>query len=210
MVRSFQQKHGLLDDGIVGPKTAKAMKKAFCIPNNEYAAHFLGQSSWESSGFTRGRENMNYSADGLLLTFSIYFTPETAKLYARKPKKIGNRVYANRMGNGNEASGDGYFNRGAGAIQTTGKNNIAAFAEAMNDPCIIKDPNLIVKQYYFESALFFFNRNNLWQLCAKVDNASILTVSRAINLGNPNSRHLPNHLQERRAETNKYYKWLCN
>ena len=91
-------------------------------------ASFLAQCGTESGGFTVFVENLNYSADGLLKVFPKYFTPELATKYARKPESIANRVYANRMENGDEKSGDGWKFRGRGAIQITGKTNYKKLA----------------------------------------------------------------------------------
>jgi len=96
-------------------------------------AHFLAQCGHESGGFQKFSENLNYGAKGLLGIFSKYFkTIEKAKAYERKPEKIANLVYANRMGNGDEASGDGWKHRGRGALQTTGKSNYQDFAFAIS------------------------------------------------------------------------------
>ncbi len=116
--------------GFVGPIN-KALVK-FGI-NNEYrVAAFIAQIGHESGEFTATKENLNYSATALRRVFRKYFpTDALANAYARKPQAIANRVYANRMGNGGEASGDGYRYRGRGLIQLTGKNNYTAFAMAM-------------------------------------------------------------------------------
>jgi len=90
-------------------------------------AHFLAQIAHESGELRYTEENLNYSEEALLRVFPKYFSQATAKSYARNPEKIGSRVYANRMGNGDEASGDGFFYRGRGLIQITGKNNYQAY-----------------------------------------------------------------------------------
>ena len=96
------------------------------------AAGFLAQCSHESNNFRILEENLNYSADALIKVFPKYFKSlDEAKLYARNPEKIANKVYANRMGNGDEASGDGFKYRGRGFIQLTGKNNYQMFAETL-------------------------------------------------------------------------------
>ena len=86
-------------------------------------AAFIAQLAHESQGFSRFTENLNYRADRLLEVFGNHFTEEEAQEYARQPEKIANRVYANRLGNGDEASGDGWLYRGRGFIQLTGKDN---------------------------------------------------------------------------------------
>lgn len=208
MIKNFQLLNNLKPDGDLGPMTAKAMNRFFGINSLERCAHFLGQCAHESGNFTRGRENLNYSAEGLLKIFPKYFTPDLARQYARQPQKIANRVYANRMGNGDEASGDGWKNRGAGPLQLTGEKNIALFAASVQNPCIKDNPDLIVSHYYFESALFFFNENKLWKFCDKVNDQNILTLSRAINIGNPNSKGTPHGMKDRTEKTYSFYEKL--
>lgn len=100
--------------------------------NNKRVAAFLAQIAHESGNFNFTIENLNYSAEGLTKIFKKYFpTLKAAQPYARKPQQIANRVYANRMGNGPERSGDGFKFRGRGLIQLTGKNNYAKFASAL-------------------------------------------------------------------------------
>jgi putative chitinase len=101
---------------------------AYGISSKEEICAFLAQTAHESGGYNLASENLNYSADGLLKTFPKYFSKESAKLYARKPADIANRVYANRMGNGAESSGDGSTYRGAGFMQLTGKSTIEQYA----------------------------------------------------------------------------------
>ena len=122
-------------------------------------AHFLAQCGHESGGFRATQENLNYSAKGLNGIFKKYFPTEASAVdYARKPQKIANKVYANRMGNGTEASGDGYKFRGRGALQLTGKSNYEAFSKYLGKPEIIDNPDLVATEYVFESAIFFFEK----------------------------------------------------
>lgn len=107
---------------------AQYIEQAGCKTKMQQAM-FLAQCGHESRGFTAFTENLNYSADGLMRTFRKYFTPDTAVQYARKPENIANRVYANRMGNGSEQSGDGWLYRGRGIINVTGKRNHNDFAK---------------------------------------------------------------------------------
>lgn len=107
---------------------AKHIEQADCKTKMQQAM-FLAQCGHESAGFSMLSENLNYSPDSLVRVFRKYFTSEEAKKYARQPEKIANRVYANRMGNGNENSGDGWKYRGRGIIQITGKRNYDAFAK---------------------------------------------------------------------------------
>lgn len=146
--------------------------------------HFLAQCSHESGNFTLVYENMNYSAKGLLGVFKKYFPNEAlAKQYERQPQKIGSRVYANRMGNGDEASGEGYKFRGRGYIQLTGKDNYKAFSDFIGEDCVA-NPDLVATKYPLTSAGFFFNRNKLWDICDKGDTIDVVTmVTKRVNGG---------------------------
>lgn len=127
-------------------------------------AHFLAQASHESGGFKAVNENLNYSADGLKKIFPKYFPGNLNESYARNPQKIANRVYSSRMGNGDEASGDGWKHRGFGFIQLTGKDNHRDFDKTVDDD-IMANPSLIATKYPLSSAAFFFQKNNLWSIC---------------------------------------------
>lgn len=133
------------------------------INTNERAAAFLAQTGHESLDFTVLKENLNYSAKGLLGTFGKYFTPALAEKYARKPEMIANRVYANRMGNGDEASGDGWRFRGRGILQVTGKNNYAACSQFLfGDNTLVENPDLLLeKEYALKSACWYWAKNKL-------------------------------------------------
>ncbi|HRZ96045.1 MAG TPA: glycoside hydrolase family 19 protein [Paludibacter sp.] len=162
-------------------------------------AHFLGQCSHESNNFRVKEENLNYSAKGLRNTFGKYFkTNAEAEKYARKPQAIANKVYANRMGNDDEKSGDGWKYRGRGYIQLTGKNNYAAFSKFIGEDCV-KNPDLVITKYPFESALWFFRTNNIFSLCKDISHISIIAVTKKVNGGT-------NGLADRVYQTNKYYK----
>ena len=165
----------------------------------------MGQCAHESGNFTSVVENLNYSASSLLKVFPKYFNASNVNKYQRQPIKIANRVYANRMQNGNEASGDGWKHRGFGFIQLTGKYNQNLFADYIGNPEIKENPQLIATDYPFESAKFFFDRCGLWKLTQIVDYSSILKLSRAINLGDENSKKTPNGLSDRIEKTNYYY-----
>jgi len=142
---------------------------------------------------------LNYSAQGLLKTFPKYFKGVDVNAYARNPQKIGNRVYANRMGNGNEASGDGFKFRGRGYIQLTGKNNYTSFSGFIGEDCVA-NPDLVATTYPLASAGFFFNSNNLWVVCDRgSDNATVFAVSQRVN-GNP-----PHAVPERTAFFREYF-----
>ena len=143
---------------------------------------FLAQCGHESAGFTVFQENLNYSRDALLRVFPKYFTPEMASRYARNPVAIANRVYANRMGNGDEASGDGWRYRGKGPIQITGKNNTTAFLDMYfdgYDPDVAPD-ELLRPEVGIAAACWFWNSRNLnkWS-----DEEDIVKVTKLINGG---------------------------
>jgi putative chitinase len=156
----------------------------FDVTNPLRLAHFLAQCAHESGNFKVLNENLNYSSDGLLKIFPKYFKDKaTADLYARKPEKIANRVYANRMGNGDEASGDGYKFRGRGYIQLTGKDNYKAFSDFIGEDCVA-NPDLVATKYPLASAAFFFQKNKLWDICDKGDSTEIVTlVTKRVNGG---------------------------
>lgn len=152
-------------------------------------AHFLAQCSHESGGFKAVTENLNYSADGLLKIFPKYFDATTAPQYARQPEKIANRVYAGRMGNGVEASGEGFKFRGRGYIQLTGKDNYTAFDKTVADDVLLA-PDLVATKYPLASAAFFFNKNNLWAICDKgYGSDTILAVTKKVNGGTIGLEH---------------------
>lgn len=149
--------------------------------NVKRIAAFVAQLSHESGGFNHIIENLNYSADGLKRVFPKYFpTDELAKQYARKPEKIANRVYANRMKNGDENSGDGFKFRGRGLIQLTGRDNYTKFAAALDmtiDEAIVylETPNGAVA-----SAGWFWDNNKLNSYCDRDD---FIGLTKRINGG---------------------------
>ena len=206
-LKSLQQKIGVTPDGNFGPTTMKKAMEYFKLTPTA-AAHFFGQVDHETGGFKLFIENLNYSAQGLKNTFPKYFPGNLADLYTRQPERIANHVYASRMGNGNEASGDGWKHRGRGALQTTGKDNYKLLSEYLKQPEILINPDLVTTQYAFESAIFFFNSNKLWRFCETVDDNSILKLSKAINLGSATSKGVPNGLQDRIEKTKKYYQYV--
>ena len=129
------------------------------------------------------QENLNYSADGLNNIFKKYFpTLESAQPYARKPEMIANRVYASRMGNGDEHSGEGYKFRGRGPIQLTGKANYAACSEFLfQDDTLINDPDMLLDpEYALHSACWFWWKNDLNKFA---DTADLVTMTKRINGG---------------------------
>src|ERR1041385_5851403 len=155
----------------------------FGITTNLRLAHFLAQCALESMNFTAVVENLNYSAPRLVQVFPKYFRNVDPNAYARNPQKIGSRVYANRMGNGDEASGDGYKYRGRGYIQLTGRNNYQAFSGFIGQDCVA-NPDLVATTYPLASAAFFFNSNNIWRICDQgSSDATVTAVTKAVNGG---------------------------
>ena len=197
----LQEKIGVKPDGSFGPATLKAAMAYFKM-TPERAAHFFGQTAHETGGYVAFSENLNYSAKGLVGTFGKYFNATTAEQYARQPVKIAAKVYADRMGNGNEASQEGWLFRGRGALQTTGKGNYKAFSEHLGKPEILTNPDLVANDFSFESAIFFFDKNKLWNIADKgVNDAAILAITKKINGGT-------NGLDDRNSLTKRYYSWL--
>ena len=146
-------------------------------------AHFLAQCGHESGGFKAVSENLNYGAAGLQSIFKKYFTAESAKEYQRKPEKIANIVYANRMGNGNQASGEGYKFRGRGFIQLTGKDNYTAFDKTVEDD-IVANPELVATKYPLLSAAWFFHKNGLHKIADEGATDAVVTkVTKRVNGG---------------------------
>jgi putative chitinase len=147
-------------------------------------AHFLAQAGHESGGFKLVTENLNYGAKGLLGIFKKYFpTPEKAALYERKPEKIANLVYGGRMGNGPEASGEGFKFKGRGYIQLTGKSNYTEFAKSINEDVVAK-PDLVATKYPLASAAWFFHKNGLHKIADKGATDAVVTeVTKRVNGG---------------------------
>jgi putative chitinase len=199
---ALQTKCGITADGSWGPGTYKAAREYFKLTNNQ-AAHFFGQCAHESGNFKAFAENLNYSADGLTRIFKKYFpTVGSAAAYARNPQKIANKVYADRMGNGPESSGDGYKFRGRGPIQLTGKQNYSAFAKDIGRPDVMDNPDLVSGELAFESALWFFKKNGLLTLADKgVDKATITAVSKRVNGGT-------HGLDDRIQKTTLFASWV--
>jgi putative chitinase len=147
-------------------------------------AHFLAQCGHESGGFRVTSENLNYSAKGLNGIFRKYFPTEaSAAAYARQPQKIANKVYANRMANGNEASGDGFRFRGRGYIQLTGRDNYTQFGKAIGVD-IPSNPDLVASKYALASAAWFWSKNGLNRLAdGGATDAVVTSITRRVNGG---------------------------
>lgn len=144
----------LLVRGVVLNQLRSVIDK-YNITNPLIIAHFLSQAAKESADFSRSNENLNYSSAGLLDTFPRYFSATDTPKYAGNPQQIANRVYANRLGNGPEASGDGWKYRGRGYIQLTGKGNYIEFDRTVTEN-VVERPDLVESKYPMESAMWFF------------------------------------------------------
>lgn len=159
-------------------------------------AMFIAQCGHESGNFGRITENLNYSAQNLIANWPKRFNIATAAICARKPEKIANKVYADRMGNGSEASGDGWKFRGRGLIQITGKANYAAFAESAHLTLNEAIAYLETKEGALKSALWFWGEHSLNTLS---DHQNVLSVTKIINGGT-------NGLSDRQARFNNALK----
>jgi len=190
---------GHIPDAVIAQIPETAAK--FNITNNLRLAHFLAQCGHESGGFKAVSENVNYSAAGLKGIFGKYFPGNLAESYARQPQKIASRVYGGRMGNGPEATGEGYKFRGRGYIQLTGKQNYTNFAKFIGEDTV-SNPDLVANKYPLASAAFFFDSNKLWSICDKgADNATVTAVTKRVNGGTIG-------LADRIKHFNEYYKLL--
>ena len=151
------------------------------ITTVERVACFVGQCAHESGGFRALRENLNYKAEGLNKIFKKYFpTVESAQPFAHNQEKIANRIYSNRMGNGDEASGDGFRYRGRGLIQLTGKDNYQNFADSIGED--VEDIPAFLETYEgaVQSGCWFWESNNLNALADAMD---VKTMTKRINGG---------------------------
>jgi putative chitinase len=164
----------------------KTQLPQFDVTTPQRVAAFVAQCAHESADFTVLSENLNYSADALNKLFGKYFIKagRDAAPYHRKPEMIANVIYANRMGNGDTASGEGYKYRGRGPIQLTGKANYHAFAsDFFEDPeTVMDDPDLVTDDVptSLYSALWFWNKNNLNKYA---DSGDIKGMTKVINGG---------------------------
>jgi putative chitinase len=173
---------GHIPDGVIAMIPDTAAK--FQINTPLRLAHFLAQCGHESGGFRVTQENLNYSAKGLAGIFKKYFPTEAAAApYARQPQKIANKVYANRMANGSEASGDGYKFRGRGYIQLTGRDNYTQFGKAIGED-IASNPDVVSSKYALLSAAWFWSKNGLNKLAdAGATDTTVTSITKRVNGG---------------------------
>lgn len=173
----------------------------FNITNVLRLAHFLAQCAHESGNWKAVSENLNYSTDQLLKMWPSSFNTTNANEYCHQPEKIANRAYASRMGNGPEASGDGWKYRGRGYIELTGKSNYSKFYKLVDDD-ILSNPDLVSEKYPLMSAAFFFNDNSLWSICDKGASDDVVTlITKKVNGGT-------HGLEDRLNKFKKYYSLL--
>jgi putative chitinase len=159
----------------------KSLLDEYQINTPKRVAAFLAQCGHESGGFVFVSENLNYSASGLMRVFPKYFpTLDLAKQYERNPKKIASRVYANRMGNGDEASGEGFAYRGRGILQLTGKDNYFWFAASLDITPAEAAEYLETFEGAAQSACWFWETNKLNRF---VDGNDFKGLTKAINGG---------------------------
>ena len=175
------------------PQTKDAVLEKYVDPLNKIGEHFglfenpkrmaafLAQVAHESGSFNLVKEGLSYSADGLCKTFRKYFpTVESAQTYARKPEKIASKVYANRMGNGDESTGDGYKFCGRGLIQLTGRQNYTKFANSIGKSLEDTVKYLETAEGAVASAAWFWDVN---KLNVYADKSDFVGLTRRINGG---------------------------
>ena len=155
----FEDTDKAIIDSFVDPINKTCEK--FEINNPQRAAMFLAQVGHESGGLVHTQENLNYKAEGLARVFPKYFRDVDPTDYAHNPEKIANRVYADRMGNGSEESGDGYKFRGRGLIQLTGRDNYTHFADDMGMDLDAAVSYLETPEGAAMSAGWFWSKNHL-------------------------------------------------
>ena len=199
-MKVLQEKCGVSADGDFGPNTARAIAAHYEL-SPERAAHLLGQASHESGGFKLTRENLNYSAEVMCKVWPNRFKSlEAAAPFARNPKALAEKTYFGRMGNISKEMASLYIGRGF--VQLTGYDNHKAFAHDMNRPDVLTDPSLLESELAFESALWFFKKNDLFKIADEgVNEDTIKRITKRVNGGY-------NGLDHRTKETNSIYGWL--
>ena len=150
------------------------------ISTPQRVAAFLAQTAHESGGYTALHENLNYQAASLCRVWPSHFTADIADQYAHNPERIANRAYAGRMGNGDEASGDGWNFCGRGLLQVTGRVNYQAFADSLQMNIADVPAFLQTFEGAVQSACWFWENNNLNQYA---DSGDFVTMTKKINGG---------------------------
>ncbi len=197
-LKFLQEKIGSTADGAFGPNTARAICEHYEL-NPVRGAHLLGQASHESAGFRITEENLNYSIASMMRVWPSRFpTKESAKPYARNPQALADHVYGGRMGN----DGEGWKWRGRGFLQLTGRDNYSAFSTDMAFPQVMIEPDMVEDYYAFETALWFFDKNKLFDIADEgVNENTIKSITKRVNGGYVG-------LDDRIEYTNKIHKWL--
>jgi putative chitinase len=201
-LKKLQAKCGVGADGAFGPNTARAIAKHYDL-DPKRAAHLMGQVSHESGGWKRTKESLYYSSPERLMAVwpSRFPTVESAEPYAKNPTALAGKVYAGRMGNETEEQAAMYIGRGF--LQLTGHDNYRAFASDMRLPEVITDPSLVEEDYAFETALWFFNKNGLFDIADEgVTEDTIKRITKRVNGGY-------HGLEDRITQTVKIYGWLA-
>ena len=202
-MKTLQSKIGVQPDGSYGPNTARAIATHYNL-SPQRGAHLLGQCAHESAGFTRTTEGLYYSTPERIQKVwpSRFPTVESAMPYAKNPSKLANNVYADRMGNGDEASGDGSRYAGRGFLQLTGKFSYRKFASDMGLPEVMTDQDLVASDYPMETAIWFFEQNGLFKMADEgVSEAVIKKISKRVNGGY-------HGLADRVEKTMQAHRWL--
>lgn len=183
-VRKMIPDNQYIDDWYVALST---ILPEYEINTPERVSAFIAQCAHESANFKILKENLNYRANSLIKTFKAHFPSiAIAKQYELNPEKIANKVYANRMGNDDEASGDGFRYYGRGLIQLTGKDNYTLFAESIETPLSEIPAYLQTFEGAVQSACWFWEQNNLNALA---DSRDIIALSKRINGGTNGLEH---------------------
>ena len=199
-LKLLQEKCGCSPDGSFGPNTARGIVKHYEL-SPERGAHLIGQVIHESGSFKLTRENLNYSVESMMRVWPSRFpTKESAEPYARNPKALAENVYFGRMGNDSKEKASLYIGRGF--LQLTGYDNVKAFASDMGKHEVMTDPSLLEEDYAMDTAIWFFQKNNLWKICDEgVNDDTVKRLTRKINGGYTGLDH-------RIKETNKVYEWV--
>jgi putative chitinase len=199
-LKLLQEKCGCSPDGSFGPNTARGIVKHYEL-SPERGAHLIGQVIHESGSFKLTRENLNYSVESMMRVWPSRFpTKESAEPYARNPKALAENVYFGRMGNDSKEKASLYIGRGF--LQLTGYDNVKAFASDMGKHEVMTDPSLLEEDYAMDTAIWFFQKNNLWKICDEgVSDDTVKRLTRKINGGYTGLDH-------RIKETNRVYDWV--
>jgi len=201
-LKHLQEKVGCeVIDGSFGPNTAKKIVAHYDLSAFR-GAHLLGQVHHESGGFNKTKESLYYSTPERIQAVwpSRFPTVEDAKPYAKNPEKLAGKVYSGRMGNRDEAEAAKFLGRGF--LQLTGRQNHRAFASDMRLPEVMDNPTLLEKEYAFESAIWFFRANKLFEMADKgISEDNIRKITRLINGGY-------HGIDDRIKQTNKIFSWI--